>query len=89
MNLPPFPWMQHAGHGYCDSQACANLRAMVANVLSSILMSSSKLKTVSSMVGALNSYDLYTWIIKVQSDQLHILQMAWNVSHVRVGVHTL
>ena len=65
MNLPPLSWMHRTGHGYRESQICAYFLTIVADVLSSILTSSTRLDIVSIMVSTLNSYSLsWTWTVQ-------------------------
>ena len=65
MNSPPLSWMHYIGHGYHESQICAYFLTIVANFLSSILTSYTRLDIVSIMVSALNSNGLSrTWIIQ-------------------------
>ena len=54
-NSPPLSCTQRAGQGYLANQVCAYFRATCADVFLSILISSTKLVTVSITVRALNT----------------------------------
>ncbi len=64
LNSPPESCTHLCGHGYRDNQHWAYLLDIVSYVLSSTLISSTKLVTVSIHVKASNSYGLpWTWTI--------------------------
>jgi hypothetical protein len=64
MNSPPLSCTHLSGHGYRDNQTCVYFFAMCADVLSSILTSSTRLEIVSMIINALNSYGFsLTWMI--------------------------